>query len=509
MNKLGINTVGTRAYMQSEWSRLSKLPGTPDGDYIRSWQYKSVVWPEYLGDPWNSTLAKIDKTFAELDAIGVKIVREWAVPVKWNFGDLSNPIVVSDSDKWEAVDRAVECAKYYGMQIILTGSSCLYFDAFTSKVTNQLIPHFTFVADRYKDYQDTVIINPYNELNLAYNYWTGGRCKDVSGFAELQKLVYQAVKSVSSLRVYTASFYCGDNYSLFSDPISFLQKIYYLGYANYFDDCFLVHLYPKTSDVLAAGSYKDYTAPRFAGSMQDVDDLIQCLNTIGRSDAKVCISEFGTFWSNVPENEVQTRKDLSYSQILDVDERFKYNDRVHSYLYWTTIGTDRVLPSLDNSDPDLLANKLAATAMKGGGILNEADKYNTKFTPYYAFPYVNRVRQLVEPISDNVPTIAVLTNDADTIAIDISKDSKSDLCVEGDYSLFSSIQVQTFVNSSIMQLMGYCDYNTDVVLSSTDTMNFSTVSYNRGTGSLSTWSCMVDSYPVGLLTITVTCKMRF
>ena len=403
MSKQGINCLFSRGYQLAWWTA-----NRTDPFYPTVAAHPAAVgigsWPDSFGDPWNSSLYRIDEAFRQIAALGLGYVRDWAEPRKW-WGWNSNsstPIPMSDSDGWEAVDRSVQLAHAYGMKIVLAILSPYTFDGtymqstwpgYTTACANYSIPQAQFIATRYSAYADTVIIDPMNEIN---GVMSGGATE----WAKYQAAIYDAVKAVCpSMKVNLGS--CG-NWGGVNSAAALLTAMNTAGKISKFDDV-SVHLYPGFTGSILSYSGND--------GINGVTALISALSGYGRSDAKVNIDEFGSFWAP-PSSKTQTDAATEITELMGWAESQAGVGRCLSWAFWgSSRATESTLFGLANND------YTGAFAQRGAGISDESTKGQTHYLTYTALANMG-----LTPKTGIVPPLPVTFNDQPVVCLPLTAD---------------------------------------------------------------------------------------
>ena len=243
----------------------------------------------YAFDPWFKTLGPIRYGYKRLAEMGYKWNRVFVSTTQlerrlWgtNRGTLIDFSQIMD---WEAVDLEVRLCKAYGMKLVLCVEGAYapgwgqgFYDnsiaSYTNWTTNYVFPLVAFLADRYKDDYDTVLIEPFNE---------GGGVVSAN-IAKLSADVYDVVKAnchaaPNDIKVLTVGMmYDNGTFNNYKNQVGsntdYQTKFDYLNFHK--------------------GAFYDEDTEGFDMSplLGAVNDAVAWLDSIGRTDCKIIGTEF-------------------------------------------------------------------------------------------------------------------------------------------------------------------------------------------------------------------------
>lgn len=176
-------------------------------NYIQNNLIPNCPLPAYgTGNEWDASLDRIDYCYALANSLGMNCIREFAKPrlcfENWIFAqkDSHSPLIITDNDGWEAVERVFYNSRKYGIKIVwefcnptvwtwndyphgVNGYS--YHKMYPSwgnkegYLNNWLIPVWTDFANRFKEYSDCILgIIPSPEADLFLGGWRIEDCTD-------------------------------------------------------------------------------------------------------------------------------------------------------------------------------------------------------------------------------------------------------------------------------------------------------------------------------------------
>jgi len=277
-NKYGVNLQASFAYAVFN----AVVPGmTPPERYTPP--------TGYAFDPWFKSLAPIRYGYKRLAEMGYKWNRTFVSSTQlerrlWgtNRGTLIDFSQITD---WEAVDLEVRLCKAYGVKLVLCVEGAYapgwgqgFYDnsiaSYANWTTNYVFPLVAFLADRYKDDYDTVLIEPFNEGGGVVN----------TNIAKLSADVYDVVKAnchaaPNDIKVLTVGMmYDNGTFNNYKNQVGsntdYRTKFDYLNFHK--------------------GAFYDEDTEGFDMSplLGAVNDAISWLDSIGRTDCKIIGTEF-------------------------------------------------------------------------------------------------------------------------------------------------------------------------------------------------------------------------
>jgi len=308
---------GTFLLNQYGQSYATGVPYTNDDDEPDSYAgLLATTWGRQY--PWLLGNGYTDWAYGKFAELGIKWIREWAVPGQFmrlitsapsNGTAYTGPIVPDESYDWSVLDRVVERTAHYGQKLVLTipyiswywGSYNIDYGSMSLNhlwAANALLlqaevcyggtvwdyfnaPLAAFLADRYQNYSH-IHIDPMNEGDAF------GNTTYIAETARLQELVYNAVKGAlpaerqNNIKVDLTSAHS------YTNAAALIDYLHTQGKDNIYDGHILPHSY------LSGGTYS---------VVSGVATINASLANAGRTGTKIRIDEFGLYrelWSEAP-----------------------------------------------------------------------------------------------------------------------------------------------------------------------------------------------------------------